>query len=96
VERQIGGDGLGPKGAGIFFFIDQFDSAHPDAVVIEVELLGVVHGMADLDFVADIGRGDLVDSPFEADSGIVIDQSFVSNEEDLIEFGPGKSADGDP
>jgi len=87
---------MGTEGAGIFFFIHQFDSAHPDAVVIEVELLGVVNGMSDLDFVSDIGRWYLVQSPFEADGGIVIDQSFVSDEEDLIEFGAGKSADGDP
>ena len=96
MEREIGGDGVGTEGAGIFFFIEQFDSAHPDAVVIEVEILGVVNGMADLDFVSYIGRWYLVKSAFETDSGIVIDQSFVSDEEDLIEFGPGKSADVDP
>ena len=96
MEREIGGDGLGPKGAGIFLFIDQFDSAHPDAVIIEVKILGIVNRMPDLDFVSYIGWRDLEDSPFEADGGIVIDQAFMSEEEDLIEFGPGKSADGDP
>ena len=96
MEREIGGDGLGTEGASVFFFIEQFDSAHPDAVIIEIEILGVVYRMADLDFVADICRGYLVDCPFEADGGIVIDQSFMSDEEDLIEFGPGKSADEDP
>ena len=95
MKREIGGDGLGPKGAGIFFFIDQFDSAHPDAVIIEVEIFGIVDGMSDLDFVSYIGRRYLVESAFEADGGIIIDQSFMSDEEDLIEFGPGKSADGD-
>ena len=96
MKREIGGDGLGPEGAGIFLFIDQLDSAHPDAVVIEEEILGAVHGMSDLDFVSYVGRGDLVECPFEADGGIVIDQTFMSEEEDLIEFCPGKPGDGDP
>ena len=52
--------------------------------------------MSDLDFVSYVGRRDLVDGAFEADGGIVIDQTFMPDKEDLIEFGPGKPADGDP
>lgn len=96
MEREVGGDGPWPECSGIFFFIDQFDSADPDAIVIEVEFLGIVHRMSDFDFMADIGWRDLIDSALKADGGIVIDQTFVSDEEDLVEFGPGKPADGNP
>ena len=54
MEREVGRDGLGSEGASVFLFIDQFDSAHPDCVVIEIEFLGVVDGMAEFDFMPDV------------------------------------------
>jgi hypothetical protein len=42
-------------------FIEQFDFAHPHAVVIEVEFLGVIDGVADFDSLADICGGHLID-----------------------------------
>jgi len=86
-------DLLGPEGAGILVFVQQFDSAHSKAVVIEIELFGVIDGVADLDPLTDIGGGDLVERTFEADGGVVIDDPFVADEEDLIELGPGEPAD---
>jgi hypothetical protein len=89
-------DLLGPKGAGILLFIEELDLAHPNTVVIEVELLGGIDGVADLDPLTDIGGGDLVESPFEADGGIVIDDPFVADEEDFIELLSGEPSDQDP
>ena len=45
MEREGGGDALGAEGAGVFFFVQELDFAHPHGVVVEVELLGVVDGM---------------------------------------------------
>ena len=57
MKGQMGRDLLGPEGAGIFLFVEELDPAHPNTVVIEVELLGVIDGVADLDPLADIGGG---------------------------------------
>ncbi len=51
--------------------------------------MGVVDWVSDLDSVSDIGRGYLIKATFEADGGIVIDYSFMADEEDLIQFVPG-------
>ena len=96
MEGEIGGDFLGPEGAGVFLFVQELDPAHPDAIVVEVEFLGVIDGVTELDLLADIGRGDFIERAFEADGGIVIDDAFVTDEEDLIEFGFGESSDIDP
>jgi len=95
MKGELGEDLLGAEGAGIFPFIEQFDPADADTVVIEVELFGVIDGVADFDALADIGGGDLIEGTFETDGGVVIDHSFVAEEEDFIEFGPGEAADGD-
>jgi hypothetical protein len=86
VKGQMGRDLLGPKGAGILLFVKQSDLPYSNTVVIKVELLGVIDGVADLDALTDIGTGDLVERPFEADGGVVIDHPFVANEEDLIQL----------
>ena len=40
-------------------------------LVIEIEFLGIIDGVAEFDFLADIGGGDLVEGALEADGGIV-------------------------
>jgi hypothetical protein len=87
---------LGPKGAGIFLFVQQLDPAHPNAIVIEIELVGGIDGVAELDTLADICGGDLIESALEADGGVMIDDPFVADEEDLVEFGPGQPSDEHP
>ena len=87
---------LRSKGAGILLFIEQLDPAHPNAIVIEVELFRIIDGVADLDALTDIGGGDLIERTFEADGGVVIDDPFVADEKDFIEFLPGEPADQDP
>jgi hypothetical protein len=52
--------------------------------------------VSDFDALADKGWGYLIDGAFEADGGIVVDDAFVAQEEDLIEFSFGQSGDGDP
>ena len=84
MKGQIGRDLLGPKGAGILLFIEPFDSAYPNTVVIEVELLGLIDRVADLDPLTDIGGRDLVKRHFEADGGIVIDHSLVADKKDFV------------
>jgi hypothetical protein len=94
MKRQVGRDLLGPEGAGIFPFVQQLDFAHPNAVVVEVEIVRVIDGVADLDALTDISGGDFVEGAFEADGGVVIDHSFVAEEENLIPLGPGEPTDG--
>jgi hypothetical protein len=84
VKGQMGRDLLRPEGAGILLFIEQPDLAHPNAVVIEVELFRVIDGMTDLDTLTDIGGGDLVERTFEADGGIVIDDPFMTDKKDFV------------
>jgi len=84
VEGQMSGDRLRLEGAGIFLFVEQLDSADPKAIVIEVEFLGLIDGMADLDPLADVGGGNFIERTLEANGGIVIDHPFVAEEEDLI------------
>jgi hypothetical protein len=93
VEGEGGGDTLRAEGAGVFSFIQELDPAHPDVIVIEVELLGIVDRVTELDSLADVGLGDFVEGAFEADGGIVIDHALVADEEDLVEFGLGESTD---
>jgi hypothetical protein len=92
----MSGDLLGPEGAGIFLFIEQLDPGHANAIVIKVDLFGVIDGVADLDPLTDIGGGDLIEGALEADGGVVIDHPFVADKEDLIELGPGEPADEHP
>jgi hypothetical protein len=80
----MGQDLLGSEGAGILLFIEQPDFTHPDTVVIEIEFLGGIDGVADLDPLTDIGGGDLVERTFKANRGIVIDDPFVADEKDFI------------
>jgi len=96
MKGQMGRDRLGPEGAGIFLLIEQLDAAAPNTVVIEVKLFGLIDRMADLDPLADIGGGNFIESALEADGGVVIDDPFVADEEDLIELGPGESSDEHP
>ena len=93
MERELGVDLLGPEGAGIFFFIEELDPADTDPVIVEVELLGIIHRMTELDFLADIGGRHFIESALEADSGVIIDHPLVTDEEDLIQFGLGEPAD---
>jgi hypothetical protein len=95
VEGELGGDGFGSEGAGVFFFIEQLDCAHAAPIVIEVEGIRVIDGVSDFDALADIGWGYFIEGAFEADGGIVVDYAFVAQEEDLIEFSFGQSGDGD-
>ena len=45
MKGALGVDLLRPEGAGIFFFIEEFDPADTDPVIVEVELLGIIHRM---------------------------------------------------
>jgi hypothetical protein len=96
VKGQVSRDLLGSEGAGILLFIEQLDPTHSDAVVIEKELFGVIDGVTDLDALTDIGTGNLVERTFETDGSIVIDDPFMSDEKDFIEFLTGQPADQDP
>jgi hypothetical protein len=49
--------------------------------------------MTEFDFLTDISRRDFIQSALETDGGIVIDDAFMANQEDLIEFGFGESAE---
>jgi hypothetical protein len=91
----MGWDLLGPEGAGILLFVEQLDSSHTNPVVIEVEFFGLIDRMADLDALTDIGGRDFVESTLEANGGVVIDDPFMADQEDLIEFGSGEPADQD-
>ena len=93
MKGQMGGDLLGSEGAGIFLFIEQLDSAHPKAIVIEVEFFGGIDRVADLDTLTDIGSGDLVQRTFKANGSIMIDDPFVTDEKDFIQLLSGESAD---
>src|SRR5512139_4219757 len=92
----MGRDLLGPEGAGIFLLVQQLDPADPNAVIIEVKLFGLIDRMADLDPLPDIGGGDFIKSALEANGGVMIDDPFVADQEDLIEFGPREPADKHP
>jgi hypothetical protein len=96
VKGQAGRDLLGPKAAGILFFVKQSDLPYSNTVVIEVECFGVIDRVADLDPLPDIGAGNLIERTFEADGGIVIDHPFVANEKDFIELLSGEPADQHP
>ena len=93
MEGEVGWDALGSEGAGVFLFVQELDGANPYAVVVEVELLGVVHRVSELDFLPDVCGRHLIEGAFEANGGIVIDDPFVANEEDLIEFGLGEASE---
>jgi len=86
MEGEDGGNALGTEGAGVFLFIQELDFTNPHAVVIEVEILGVIDGVAEFDLWSDIGRGHLIEGAFETDGGVIIDEAFVADEEDLVEF----------
>jgi len=64
VEGKGVGDGPGLEDAGVFLFVQEPDPAHAYAVVVEVELCGVVDGMTALDLLTDIGKGDLIEGAF--------------------------------
>jgi hypothetical protein len=96
MKGQMSRNLLGPEGAGILLLVEQLDSTHSNAIVIEVELFGLIDRMADFDPLADIGGRDFVESALEANGGVVIDDPFMADEEDLIEFAPGESSDEHP
>ena len=91
MKREIGGDGLGPEGAGIFLFIDQLDSAHPDAVVIEEEILGARPRDVGSRFsVVCRQGGPRRVRPLKLMVASLLTTTFMADEEDLIEFCPWK------
>jgi hypothetical protein len=91
----MGRDLPGSEDAGIFLFIEQPDFAYSNAVIIEIELFGGIDGMSDLDPLTDVGGGDFVEGAFEADGGVVIDDPFVAQEKDFIQFLSGEPSDQD-
>jgi len=90
----MGGDVLRPEGPCILFFVHQLDAADPDIVVIEIKVFRVIDRVSYLDSLADIGDWDLIDGALEADGGIVIDDPFVTDEKDLVQFCFGESSNG--
>jgi hypothetical protein len=96
MEGEVAGDAVGPESAGIFLFIEQLDFTHPDPVIIEIEILRIVDGVAQFYFLPDIGGGNFIERTLETDCGVVVDHAFMADEKDLIEFRLGESADGDP
>jgi hypothetical protein len=96
VEGEVGGDLLGTEGAAVLTFVQELDPAHPDFVVIEIKFLGVIDGVTEFDFLADIGLRHLVEGALKTDGGIVVDYALVADEEDLVELGFGEPADFDP
>jgi hypothetical protein len=86
VKGDVGWDRVGSKGTCVFLFIHQINSSYPHTVVIEIELVGIIDGVSNLDTLSNIGKGHLIDRAFEADGGIVIDYAFMADEEDLIQF----------
>ncbi len=74
-------DGLGSEGMGVFFFVQEFYSSHPYAVVVKIKFPGIIDGMADLDTLPDIGSGDFIKVALEADCGVVVGDPLVSDEE---------------
>jgi hypothetical protein len=52
--------------------------------------------MTKLDFLADISRRDLIERALKTEGGIVIDEPFMADQKDLIEFGLGEPAEIDP
>lgn len=95
MEGEGVGKPLGLEASGILPFVESFDSSDSDSIVIEVEFFGLIDGVADFDSLTDVGGWDFIEGAFEADGGIVIDDPFVSDEEDLIEFLSGESSDED-
>ena len=93
MKGELGVDLLGPEGAGIFLFIEELDPADTDPVIVEVEFLGIIHRMTELDLLTDIGGRNFIESALEADGGVIIDHPLVTDEEDLIQFGLGEPAD---
>jgi len=65
MEGQLGRDLLRSERAGILPFVQQFDSTDSDPVVIEVEFLGFLDGVADFDALADVSSGDFVEGPVD-------------------------------
>jgi len=45
--------------------------------------------VTEFDFLSDISGRDLIERALEADGRIVIDDAFVTDEKDLVEFGFG-------
>ncbi len=48
--------------------------------------------MTEFDFLTDISRRDFIEGTLETDGGIVIDDAFMADQEDLVEFGFGQSS----
>jgi hypothetical protein len=92
----MGRDLLRPEGASILLPIKQPDLTNPNTVVIEIELLGGIDRVADLDPLTDIGGGDFIERTFEANGSIVIDDPFVADKKDFIELFSGEPSDQDP
>jgi hypothetical protein len=46
--------------------------------------------MPKFDFLADISCRDLIEGALETDGGIVIDDPFMADQEDLVQFGFGQ------
>ena len=90
MEGEACGNLLGPEASGVFFLVEQLDFTHPHPGVIKIELLGVIDGVAQFDFLADVGRGHFVERALEADGGIVVDAALMPDEEDLIELAFGQ------
>jgi len=81
---------------GVFFFVQELDSSHPNAVIVEIKFPGIIDGVADLDTLSDVGGRDFIKVALEADCGVVVDDPLVSDEEYLIQFAFGQAADGHP
>ena len=57
----MGGDLLRPEGSGVLLLVEEPDAAHADVVVVEVEIVGIVDRVAELDTLPDVGGRDLVE-----------------------------------
>ena len=83
----------GPEGAGIFSFIQELDFAYTYAVIIKKKFPVVVHRVPQFNLLPDIGGRNFIEITLETDRGIVIDHSFMADEEYLVQFGFGEPAD---
>ena len=67
-------------------FIDKFEAANPDILIIEIKLLIRISRMPDINPLPDIRGGNFIYISFEADGGIIVDHPFMPDQKNFIQF----------
>ncbi len=84
---------MGLKSPCVLTFINEFETANPDILIIKIQFLVRVYWMTNVNTLPDIGGGNFKNIPLKTDGGIIVDDPLIPGKKYFIQFRLGRPGD---